>query len=99
MSLGLRWRQPQCWGLVQDAWDPGTVPGHLWGPWEVAVLLGSFVRRANSRMNWLAGVRGLLSCPRSAWPVPMPEAAAPSLGGALLGSCHLPVLPQVLRLG
>lgn len=27
------------------------------------------------------GVWGFISCPRSAWPVPMPEAAAPSLGG------------------
>lgn len=55
----------------------------------MAAPLGRFVGRGDMRMNCQAGVWGLLPSPRSAWPLPEPEAAAPSLGVSL-GSCHLP---------
>lgn len=61
--------------------ESGVGPGGLCqgsvGPQEVAVLLGWFVGRSVMKMKWLTGVWGLLSCPRSAWPLP----TAPSLEG------------------
>lgn len=75
---------------------PGAGAGPM-GPQGICGVPGRWLLclagRGNTRMNWLVGVRGLLPCPRSAWPVPKPEAAAPSLG-VLLGSCHFPALPQ-----